>query len=453
MSSSADLPHGWAVARLGNLGDWGSGGTPSKSNKAYYESGTIPWLVIGDLNESVVYRSNLCITEEGLKNSSAKLLPTGTLLVAMYGSIGKTAITGVQCATNQAIAYCQPHEGINLNYLHRIMQWLKPNLIVQGKGGTQQNISQGILKNISVPLAPSNEQRRIADKLDRVLARVDAANEHLSRVGPLLKRFRQVVLDSAVSGVLTADWRAKHGCQSGWPDVSLGGVLTDIRYGTSKKCFSEKKGVPVLRIPNVGEGGEVVVDELKYAEFDESELASFVLRRSDLLLIRSNGSPGLVGRSCLVGDAGAGFVFAGYLIRLRPNLDVVDPDFLNYVLRGTAVRRVVEGKVRSTSGVNNINTKELKSLRFLLPSIDEQQEIVRRVRLLMTSFDEIDQMSHSVARSVDLLSPSVLALAFSGGLVEQNPLDEPASELLARLAEAKASENHKPTRRKRQASA
>jgi restriction modification system DNA specificity domain protein len=410
-------------------------------------------LVIGDLNESVVYRSNLCITEEGLKNSSAKLLPTGTLLVAMYGSIGKTAITGVQCATNQAIAYCQPHEGINLNYLHRIMQWLKPNLIVQGKGGTQQNISQGILKNISVPLAPSNEQRRIADKLDRVLARVDAANEHLSRVGPLLKRFRQVVLDSAVSGVLTADWRAKHGCQSGWPDVSLGGVLTDIRYGTSKKCFSEKKGVPVLRIPNVGEGGEVVVDELKYAEFDESELASFVLRRSDLLLIRSNGSPGLVGRSCLVGDAGAGFVFAGYLIRLRPNLDVVDPDFLNYVLRGTAVRRVVEGKVRSTSGVNNINTKELKSLRFLLPSIDEQQEIVRRVRLLMTSFDEIDQMSHSVARSVDLLSPSVLALAFSGGLVEQNPLDEPASELLARLAEAKASENHKPTRRKRQASA
>ena len=131
----------------------------------------------------------------------------------------------------------------------------------------------------------------------------------------------------------------------------------------------------------------------------------------------------------------------------------MDPDFLNYVLRGTAVRRVVEGKVRSTSGVNNINTKELKSLRFLLPSIDEQQEIVRRVRLLMTSFDEIDQMSHSVARSVDLLSPSVLALAFSGGLVEQNPLDEPASELLARLAEAKASENHKPTRRKRQASA
>ena len=150
MSSSADLPHGWAVARLGNLGDWGSGGTPSKSNKAYYESGTIPWLVIGDLNESVVYRSNLCITEEGLKNSSAKLLPTGTLLVAMYGSIGKTAITGVQCATNQAIAYCQPHEGINLNYLHRIMQWLKPNLIVQGKGGTQQNISQGILKNMWV---------------------------------------------------------------------------------------------------------------------------------------------------------------------------------------------------------------------------------------------------------------------------------------------------------------
>jgi type I restriction modification DNA specificity domain protein len=379
------------------------------------------------------------------------LTSSATIVIGRKGSVGEVNYSSVPCSPIDTTYYVDDVPGGVLRFWYYQLKSL-------GLGGLNKStaipgLSRSDAYLLDVKFPPVNEQRRIADKLDRVLARIDAANEHLSRVGSLLKRFRQVVLDSAVSGVLTADWRAKHGCQSGWPDVSLGGVLTDIRYGTSKKCFSEKKGVPVLRIPNVGEGGEVVVDELKYAEFDESELASFVLRRSDLLLIRSNGSPGLVGRSCLVGDAGAGFVFAGYLIRLRPNLDVVDPDFLNYVLRGTAVRRVVEGKVRSTSGVNNINTKELKSLRFLLPSIDEQQEIVRRVRLLMTSFDEIDQMSHSVARSVDLLSPSVLALAFSGGLVEQNPLDEPASELLARLAEAKASENHKPTRRKRQASA
>lgn len=426
------LPASWAIVPMGKIIDLKYG----KSLPEKVRSGTgFP-----------VYGSNGVVGWH-----EPPLTGSATIVIGRKGSVGEVNYSSVPCSPIDTTYYVDDVPGGVLRFWYYQLKSL-------GLGGLNKStaipgLSRSDAYLLDVKFPPVNEQRRIADKLDRVLARIDAANEHLSRVGSLLKRFRQVVLDSAVSGVLTADWRAKHGCQSGWPDVSLGGVLTDIRYGTSKKCFSEKKGVPVLRIPNVGEGGEVVVDELKYAEFDESELASFVLRRSDLLLIRSNGSPGLVGRSCLVGDAGAGFVFAGYLIRLRPNLDVVDPDFLNYVLRGTAVRRVVEGKVRSTSGVNNINTKELKSLRFLLPSIDEQQEIVRRVRLLMTSFDEIDQMSHSVARSVDLLSPSVLALAFSGGLVEQNPLDEPASELLARLAEAKASENHKPTRRKRQASA
>jgi hsdS, type I site-specific deoxyribonuclease len=453
MKSFADIPAGWTVTSLGRLVERISGGgTPSKSDPENF-SGNIPFMTVKDMKGRFVSDTVDHISEKALNSSATTLVPADTLVVATRMSLGKIVRPLMDVAINQDLKALFLKDGIDKTYIEHFWRYSAPAIQKMGTGTTVKGIRLEDVRSLPVPVPPSGEQRRIADKLDRVLARVDAANEHLSRVGPLLKRFRQVVLDSAVSGVLTADWRAKHGCQSGWPDVSLGGVLTDIRYGTSKKCFSEKKGVPVLRIPNVGEGGEVVVDELKYAEFDESELASFVLRRSDLLLIRSNGSPGLVGRSCLVGDAGAGFVFAGYLIRLRPNLDVVDPDFLNYVLRGTAVRRVVEGKVRSTSGVNNINTKELKSLRFLLPSIDEQQEIVRRVRLLMTSFDEIDQMSHSVARSVDLLSPSVLALAFSGGLVEQNPLDEPASELLARLAEAKASENHKPTRRKRQASA
>ena len=94
------LPRGWSVVPLGSVGEWGSGGTPQRSEAAFFAGGTLPWLVIGDLNESVVRDAQTHITPAALDNSPAKLLPVGTLLVAMYGSIGKTAITGVPCATN-----------------------------------------------------------------------------------------------------------------------------------------------------------------------------------------------------------------------------------------------------------------------------------------------------------------------------------------------------------------
>ena len=95
----------WERAALGTLGEWGSGGTPLRSEPTYY-GGSIPWLVIGDLNDGVVTSASTCISENGLANSSARILPKDVLLVAMYGSIGKLGITGIECATNQAIAFC-----------------------------------------------------------------------------------------------------------------------------------------------------------------------------------------------------------------------------------------------------------------------------------------------------------------------------------------------------------
>ncbi len=103
---------------LGEVGRWGSGGTPTKSNPAYY-GGSIPWLVIGDLNDGVVTTAETYITQAGLNNSSAKTVEAGTVLIAMYGSIGKMGIAGFRCATNQAIAQCVPYETkISTEYLY-----------------------------------------------------------------------------------------------------------------------------------------------------------------------------------------------------------------------------------------------------------------------------------------------------------------------------------------------
>lgn len=163
----------WRNATLGDLGAWGSGGTPSKSRPEFYGGG-IPWLVIGDLNDGVVERSQASITEAGLANSSAKLISPGTVLIAMYGSIGKLGIAGIECATNQAIAYCVPAEGIvSRQFLFWLLRSLRKELLGRGQGIAQQNISQKILKAWPVQLPPLAEQHRIVAKVDELMALCD----------------------------------------------------------------------------------------------------------------------------------------------------------------------------------------------------------------------------------------------------------------------------------------
>lgn len=158
---------------LGDLGKWGSGGTPTKSHKDYY-GGDIPWLVIGDLNDGVVSSAAGSITLKGLENSSAKLIPSGALLIGMYGSIGKLGITGMACATNQAIAHCVPDEALALTrYLFVFIRANRDHLFSQGKGLAQQNISQAILKAQEIELPGVKEQELIVAKVDELMTMCD----------------------------------------------------------------------------------------------------------------------------------------------------------------------------------------------------------------------------------------------------------------------------------------
>ncbi|WP_182267026.1 restriction endonuclease subunit S [Stenotrophomonas maltophilia] len=445
------LPEGWVDVALTELGEWGSGGTPSKGERSYYEGGTIPWLVIGDLNDAEVKASERRITQRGLDNSSAKLLPIDTLLIAMYGSIGKLGIAKIECATNQAIAFCKPDSLlVDLKYLFHSLKHQKTALISRGQGGAQQNISQGILRAHKIPLAPRLEQVRIADKLDALQARVDAARERLDRVPALLKRFRQSVLAAATSGELTEDWRDGE-CEA-WEEATIGDITVDLRYGTSKKCHYQDYGTAVFRIPNIAENGRISSYDLKRAEFDAHEASRLRLEAGDLLVVRSNGSLDLVGKTAVVTSSEAGLLFAGYLMRLRLQSKKVLPQYAYYGLSSPAQRHQIEITSKSTSGVNNINSEELRALRISLPSINEQTEIIRRVEALFALADKVQAQYEAARARVDRLTSALLAKAFRGELVPQDPNDEPASVLLERLQAGKASAP-KPVKKGRKSSA
>lgn len=310
--------------------------------------------------------------------------------------------------------------------------------LATGNQLSMRNISQQALREIRIPLPPLAEQVRIAQKLDELLAQVDTLKARIDAIPSLLKRFRRSVLAAAVSGRLTDD-REGSKLPSGWQLVDFSSVISDLRYGTAQKCDYNGGAVGVLRIPNIGENC-ISRNNLKSSNFPLAEIKKLSLQKGDVLLIRSNGSVELVGKSAVVGPREEGLLFAGYLIRVRPNTEKVIPEYVNFWLKSPAVRQVIEQTARSTSGVNNINSEEIRSLTFTMPPLHEQTKIVRRVEQLFAFADQLEAKVASAKTRIDHLTQSVLAKAFRGELVPQDPNDEPASTLLERIKAQRAAE-------------
>jgi type I restriction enzyme S subunit len=431
----SDLPVGWALTPLENCGEWGSGGTPTRTNPLYYQNGTIPWLIIGDLNDGIVTKAATHITQAGLENSSAKLLPVDTLLVAMYGSIGKLGITGIECATNQAIAYCKPNTDVALlKYLFYALMNSKDALLAQGQGGAQQNINQGILKAYNIPLAPLDEQKRIAEKLDTLLTRVDSCERHLERVPQILKRFRQSVLAAATSGRLTEDWREKQGRDlSDWTETTVGNLIEDIEAGINYKCEE--------RPPLPHERGLVKISAVTWSEFNDEESKTLPTSRDvpestrikvgDFLISRANTIE-LVAACVIVKQVNRPVYLSDKVLRIVMRDEI--KMWLLYWLRSSYGRSQIESLASGNQlSMRNISQANLKLIQVNLPKQDEIDEIVRRVEKLFAYAERLEARYLFASERVERLTPSLLAKAFRGELVEQDAEDESAEVLLERI--------------------
>lgn len=190
----------------------------------------------------------------------------------------------------------------------------------------------------------------------------------------------------------------------GWRWARLGSLCIELSYGTAKKCHpAPAPGVPVLRIPNIRpETGKLSLGDLKFTELSDSETAKYALSKGDLLIIRSNGSARLVGRAIVVPESGSGLAYAGYLMRAR--LIGVSPHYVRLVLESPWIRSQIEGPIRTTSGVKNVNSKEVLSLEIPVPPLAEQHRIVERI-------EQLDQDCRDLATSLYALESAQRELA------------------------------------------
>ena len=264
----------WKKEPLGKICKTTSGGTPSRKNQSYYQNGTIPWVKSGELENNIITTSEEFITEEGLLNSSAKIFPAGTLLIALYGAtIGKLAFLGIDAATNQAVCGIFQNENVSLKYLYYYLLFQRPNLIKQGVGGAQPNISQTILKKLEISYPDSiTEQQRIVARIEELFSELDKAVGTLKTIKEQLDVYRQAVLVDIFS--------QEHPLRQ----------LKEISVALSGFAFKSKNYTPdgkytVIKIGNVKDGYlDFSRDKTRTNEVTDRILQKYLLKQGDCLI-------------------------------------------------------------------------------------------------------------------------------------------------------------------------
>jgi type I restriction enzyme, S subunit len=485
-SKSNELPDGWVWTRLGDLGTWTGGGTPSKANDAFWTNGTIPWVSPKDMKVDIIGETEDKITVAAVEGSSAKYVPKGSVLMVMRSGILRhsfpVAVTDRAVTLNQDLRALTPQDAVSPNYIARYLA-LSAQRVLQdcSKDGTTVNSVEALrLEQLAVPLAPEAEQRRIVARIDALFAEITEGEAAVGDVRKGLDTLRRALLKAAVTGELTKDWRranpttedghqflariakdrtgkrakqpARHSgalrldisalptLPEGWVYAALGDLAWESSYGTSVKCDTDANGVAVLRIPNVRDG-EIINRDLKYATTSLNLRPADLIAPGDLLVIRTNGSESLIGRGGVSFEILAQpTYFASYLIRFRLVGGELIWRWVSRYFESPIVRQWMAGHIASSAGQYNVSQKSLAMLPVPIPPLAEIAAALHAISSTMTAtldtFATLDAEAADAAR----LRQSVLKAAFEGRLVQQDPADEPASALLARVSAAQQSQ-------------
>ena len=384
-----EVPEGWMWTTLGVIGTWQSGGTPSRSNKSYY-GGNIPWLKTGDLNDGYITHIPEFITEEAVVNSSAKLNPVGSVLIAMYGAtIGKLGILTFPATTNQACCACIEYDAIDPMFLFYFLLSQRTAFIAKGGGGAQPNISKEIIVKTYIPLPPFLEQQRIVAEIERWFSLIDIIENGKNDLQNIIKQTKNKILDLAIHGKLVSQDPNDEPaiellkrinpnftpCDNGhYTQLPEGWTVAPMQVLCSLVDGDKQNGIERTNL------------DVKYlrGERDAKTLTSgkYVTANSLLILVDGENS-GEVFRTPIDGYQGS--TFKQLLINENMNEE--------YVLQIINLHRKVLRESKVGSAIPHLNKKLFKAIEVPIPSYKEQQRIVMAINI---AFKQLDLITESL---------------------------------------------------------
>ncbi|OLT60240.1 restriction endonuclease subunit S [Moorena bouillonii] len=396
------FPSSWSICPFHKVANVVTGTTPSTQHPEYY-GGSIPFVGPTELGKTEpINRSAKWLSSLGA--SKARILPAESTLICCIGAtIGKVGFSGTELATNQQINALVPDKNILYpRYVFYYCRTLEKLIRHMGASTTLPLLPKGQFKNIEIPFPPLEEQKRIAAILDKADSIRRKRKEAIALTEELL---RSTFLDMFGDPVTNP---------KGWEIVKLGSQIEELKYGTNSKCsnIQRKEDIPVLRIPNIV-GDKLSWDELKYTKLESKEISKLILKKDDLLFVRSNGNPEYIGRCALVEANGKQAVYASYLIRARIKPDAqLYPGFIRDIISFPSFRYRLVIEARTTAGNYNINIQGLSRLKLICPPMDKQK---RYLTLKKTISDHIIKEQNHLENS-DNLFKSLLQKAFRGEL-------------------------------------
>ena len=409
-----------------------SGGTPLRRNKEYF-GGDIPWLKIGDLNNGIIYDSKEKITKKGLRNSSAKLFPKGTVLVAMYGAtIGKTAILGRECATNQAICGLECNDDLDPNFLHYFLKSKYHELRAKAEGAAQPNINQKKIMNLKIPFPPLPIQKKIVQKLDNILSQFKEKEKEIliqkEKFNPqqIIQNYKNQISKLAFMGKLTNEIiienMTEFSLPEGWELKKIEDITLKIMKGVfdlSPKFYQES-GIPFLRISDI-QDNQIKLNSTKYiSEKKANEFPACTLKPNDIILAKV-GSAGQVDKVAKIPSNIKKCNISQNLIGIKTDSNSIIPDFLFYFLQNSDVMHTVLQGSKTTSH-KSIRLDVIRNLDIPIPPLRTQKKIVEilssnSIDLYKSKILKIAGYHKTIKNNIYRLERSILNLAFTGKLV------------------------------------
>lgn len=415
-----DIPESWKWVKVGNVGSWSSGATPSRTNPAYY-GGIIPWLKTGDLNDGFIKKIPEFITDLALEKTSVRLNPVGSVLMAMYGAtIGKLGILDISATTNQACCACIPYEGIHNKYLFYYLMSMRRSYIGMAEGGAQPNISKEKIVNSLIPLPPLAEQKRIVAKIEELLpliGRYVVAYEKLEQFNAKFPEdMKKSILQYAIQGKLV-----EQRPEEGTGEELYQQIQAEKQHLIAEKKIKKEKPLPEIaeneipfdipeswkwvRLNNIAESivdcphstpkyldmeteyctidtncidGKGDITKWRYVDADTytARIARLTPQKDDIVYTRE----GSICRAAILPEGPK--VCLGQRVMLIRSANGVFPQFIRRLLMSPMVIRKLTEQQKGI-GAKHVNVSDVCNLILPLPPLAEQERIVAKLEEIL----------------------------------------------------------------------